>query len=114
MIGDRFVKFGFVFAKVFLVLLFEPGRAADHSHAGITPGQGLSELFIPTIEDSVKIKNATFEIPLIVGKHFYTSLRQVAIQVRHSVSQRTLSVFLRQESGDHPQAELIVFQPGLE
>jgi hypothetical protein len=69
-IGHRLVKFGFVVAKVFPVLLFEPGRAADHSHAGVAPGQGLSEFLLPAIEDSVKIKNAALEILLIVGKHF--------------------------------------------
>ena len=69
---------------------------------------------MPALDDSVKVKIASFKIPLIVWKYFYASLRQVSIKIRNGLSQCTPGAFLRQQLGDHPQAELVVFQAGLE
>ena len=112
--GNDPIELLFVCAKIPPALLVSPDRGAGCSHTGIASGQGLGKFLLPALDDAVQIKSAFCGIPRIVGKYFYATFHQVAIKIRHRLPQRPSGVLLRQGLSEDPQAELVVFQPGLE
>src|SRR5439155_22484291 len=83
-----------------------------HASAGIAATHCARELFVPSVNHSVKIERAIVKIPVAGGNNLDAAIGDARVDVRHDVSQRTLGVYLRHGRGNHPEAELVAVQSG--
>src|SRR3979411_503777 len=97
----------FVFAEIFPVLFFEPGRISGNPYTGVTSGRCVCYVSIPTGNDSVEIKSAILQIPVASPNNLNAAISEVLIEVWYSLFQCARCVFHTKGFGNHPQAKLL-------